>query len=49
VRVYRLLECESSPVNFSMDENQEMQRQNNRLFDTVAEMKKELKEFKGEF
>jgi|GEM_PF-4898507 hypothetical protein len=31
-----------------MDEIREMQRQNNRLSDSVAEMKKELKELKGE-
>jgi hypothetical protein len=31
-----------------MDEFRELQRQNNRLCDTVAEMKKEIKELKGE-
>lgn len=30
------------------DEFQELQRQNSRLCDTVAEMKKEIKELKGE-
>ncbi|MBP1945090.1 hypothetical protein [Methanobacterium petrolearium] len=38
----------SSPVKYTLDEIRELQRQNNKLCDTVAEMKKEIKELKGE-
>ena len=35
-------------VKYSMDEFRELQRQYNQLCDIVSEMKKELKELKGE-
>nr|WP_319372817.1 tyrosine-type recombinase/integrase [uncultured Methanobacterium sp.] len=39
---------DSTSGKYSQDEFRELQRQNSRLCDTVAEMKKELKELKGE-
>jgi hypothetical protein len=48
LRYIDYLNVKSSPVNFSMDEIRELQRQNNKLCDIVSEMKKELKELKGE-
>ncbi len=33
---------------YSLDEFQELQRQNTRLYDEISEMKKELNELKGE-
>jgi len=44
---YEYLSVKSSPVKYSLDEIRELQQQNNRLCDTVAEMKKELLELKG--
>ena len=48
LRHIEYLSVKSSPVKYSLDEIRELQRQNNRLSDTVIEMKKELKELKGE-
>jgi len=39
---------DSTAGKYSLDEFRELQRQNNKLCDIVAEMKKELKELKGE-
>jgi len=39
---------DSTAGKYSQDEFKELQRQNNKLCDIVSEMKKELKELKGE-
>ena len=48
LRYIDYLNVKSLPVKYSLDDVRELQRQNNRLCDTVAEMKKELKELKDE-
>lgn len=48
LRYMEHVSVKGSTVKYSMDEFRELQRQNNQLCDTVAEMKKELKELKGE-
>lgn len=39
---------DSTAGKYSQDEIRELQRQNSKLCETVAEMKRELKELKGE-
>jgi len=39
---------DSTAGKYSQDEIKDLQRQNNKLCDIVAEMKKEIKELKGE-
>ena len=48
LRYIEHLSVKGSAVKYSLDEIRELQRQNNRLCDTVTEMKKELNEFKGD-
>lgn len=48
LRYIEHLSVKNSTGKYSLDEFQELQRQNNKLCDVVSEMKKELKELKGE-
>ncbi|OPX57882.1 MAG: hypothetical protein A4E25_01963 [Methanobacterium sp. PtaB.Bin024] len=48
LRYIEHLTVKDSAVKYSLDEIRELQQQNNKLCDTVTEMKKELKTLKGE-
>ena len=48
LRYMEHVSIKGSAIKYSMDEFRELQRQNNKLCDIVSEMKKELKELKGE-